>query len=137
MALTAKQEKFCQNIASGKEIIESYMSAYDCNSKSAANTESYKLLKRDDITERIAEIRKPVINLLQNKQISERQQQINAIQDRIAICIEKEDETSLIRYYDMLNKIYALYKETETEQKPESSVNNLDIIVLKRLSGVG
>ena len=137
MTLTPKQEKFCQNIASGKDNITSYMSAYDCNSRNAANTESTKLLKRDDITERIQEIRKPVLNLLQNKIISERQKQIDAIQERIEICKQKEDEQSLIRYYDMLNKIYALYKETETEQKPESNVNNLDISTLKRLSGVG
>lgn len=134
--LTAKQEKFCQNIASGMEVIESYISAYDCNSRSAANTESTKLLKRDDITERIAEIRKPVINLLQNKQISERQQQINAIQERIEICKQKEDEQSLIRYYDMLNKIYALYKETEQQPEKENNVNNLDTSVLKRLTAV-
>lgn len=136
MALTPKQEKFCQNIASGKDGITSYMSAYDCSSKSAAGVESTKLMKRDDITERITELRKPIINLLQNNQISERQKQIKAIEERIEICKAKEDETSLIRYYDMLNKIYALYKETEQENKPESTVNNLDITALKRLSGV-
>ena len=135
MALTSKQEKFCQNIASGKDNISSYMAAYDCQSKNAANTESNKLLMRDDITERIAEIRKPVINLIQNKQISERQKQIAEIEKRIEICKQKEDETSLIRYYDMLNKIYALYKENEQADKPESTVSNLDLNTLKRLSG--
>lgn len=136
MALTPKQEKFCQCIASGKDGIESYMSAYDCNSRSAANVESTKLMKRDDITERISEIRKPILNLVQNKQISERQQQIHAIKKRIEICEQKEDEQSLIRYYDMLNKIYALYKEAETPAEKENEVNNLDISVLKRLSAV-
>lgn len=136
MALTPKQEKFCQNIASGKDGITSYMSAYNCTSKHAANIESTKLMKRDDITERIAEIRKPIINMVQNKVISEREKQIKEIQKRIEICKQKEDEQSLIRYYDMLNKIYALYKETEQEQKPESTVNNLDVSLLKRLSGV-
>ena len=91
---------------------------------------------RDDITERIMEIRKPVINLIQNKQISEREKQIKEIKQRIAICKQKEDEQSLIRYYDMLNKIYSLYKDTEQEQKPESTMNNLDISTLKRLSGI-
>ena len=136
MALTIKQENFCNYIANGKNGIESYMAAYDCQSKHAANIESTKLLKRDDITERIKELRKPILNLYQNKVISERQKQIEEIEKRIEICKQKEDEQSLIRYYDMLNKIYALYKETETEQKPESTVNNLDISVLKRLSGV-
>ena len=136
MALTPKQEKFCQNIASGKDGIESYMSAYDCNSRSAANVESTKLMKRDDITERITEIRKPILNLVQNKQISERQQRIDFILERIRICEEKEDEQSLIRWNDQLCKLYGLFKETEQETKPESTVNNLDISVLKRLSGV-
>ena len=136
MALTPKQEKFCQNIASGKDGITSYMSAYDCNSKNAAAVESNKLMMREDITERIMEIRKPVINLIQNKQISERQQRIDFILERIRICEEKEDEQSLIRWNDQLCKLYGLFKETEQDIKPESTVNNLDISVLKRLSGV-
>ena len=134
MALTPKQEKFCQNIASGKDGIESYMSAYDCNSRHAANIESTKLMKRDDITERITQIRKPILNMVQNTAISERKQQINAIKERIEICKQKEDETSLIRYYDMLNKIYALYKETETENTPQSTVNKLDNETLLKLA---
>lgn len=136
MTLTPKQEKFCQYIASGKDGITSYMSAYDCTSKHAANVESTKLMKRDDITERIKEIRKPILNMVQNKVISERQQQIDAIKQRIEICKQKEDEASLIRYYDMLNKIYALYKETETPAEKDNEVNNLDIGALKRLTSV-
>ena len=136
MSLTIKQENFCNYIANGKNGIDSYMAAYDCKSKQAANIESTKLLKRDDITKRIQELRKPILNLYQNKVISEREKQIKEIQDRIEICKQKEDETSLIRYYDMLAKIHGLYKETETEQKTDSNVNNLDISVLKRLSGV-
>ena len=135
MALTIKQENFCNYIANGKNGIESYMAAYDCNSRHSANIESTKLLKRDDITERIKQLRKPILNLYQNKVISEREKQIKEIQERIAICKQKEDEQSLIRYYDMLNKIYSLYKESESEQKPESIVNNIDLDTLKKLSG--
>lgn len=135
MGLTIKQENFCNYIANGKNGIDSYMAAYDCNSRHSANIESTKLLKRDDITERIKELRKPILNLYQNKAISEREKQIAEIQERIAICKDKEDEQSLIRYYDMLNKIYALYKESEQSEKQESSVNNLDLNTLKRLSG--
>lgn len=136
MALTVKQENFCNYIANGKNGIESYMAAYNCQSRQAANIESTKLLKRDDITKRVQELRKPILNLYQNKVISEREKQIKEIQERIEICKQKEDEQSLIRYYDMLNKIYALYKETEQEQKPESVVNSIDTSILKRLSGV-
>ena len=35
---------------------------------------------------------------------------------------------------DMLNKIYALYKDTEQEQKQDNTISNLDINTLKRLT---
>ena len=133
LKLTPKQEQFCKNIVSGKDGIQSYMLAYDCQSKGAASVESTKLLKRDDITERIAELNKPIVNLIQNKAISEREQQIKAIKDRIAVCIAKEDETSLIRYYDMLNKIYALYKDNEQPQQKENDISNIDTTALLKL----
>lgn len=133
--LTQKQEKFCQNVVSGMDNISAYMNAYDCNSKGAANVESTKLMKRDDITERIQELNKPIVNLIQNSVISERKQQINYIKERIAICEKSHDEQSIIRYTDMLNKMYNLYKDNETEQKQDSSVNDLDIDILKKLSG--
>lgn len=133
MALTIKQDNFCNYIAMGKEQRESYMLAYNCQSEQAASVESTKLLKRDDITERIKELRKPIINLQQNKIISERERQIKEIQERISICKQKEDEQSLIRYYDMLNKIYALYKDNETEQKTDNKLETLDSNALQKL----
>ena len=68
--------------------------------------------------------------------LNARQQQIDFIQSRIEHCLKVDDEQSIIRYTDMLNKINALYKETEQEQKTESTVNNLDTGILKRLSGI-
>lgn len=137
MALTPKQEKFCQNIVSGMSGKDSYISAYDFNGKaSTAYEEASRLMLREDIQKRIFTLRKPQEQAAQIEGFNARKQQIEAIQERIELCKKKDDEQSLIRYYDMLNKIYALYKETETEQKTDSSVNNLDISVLKRLSGV-
>lgn len=137
MALTPKQEKFCQCIVSGMDGKSSYIAAYDTNaSDQVIRNESNKLLQRDDITERITELRKPLLNHARNTAISAREKQIEEIQERIAICKQREDETSLIRYYDMLNKIYALYKEAETEQKQDTTINNLDMNTLKKLSGI-
>lgn len=132
--LTPKQELFCKCIVSGKSGKDSYLTAYNCNSESAAMIESTKLLKRDDITKRIKELSKPIENLSQNNTISAKQKQIDEIQERIAICKEKEDENSLIRYYDMLNKIHGIYKDTQEEQKPDNPVSKLDDNMLKRLS---
>ena len=109
------------------------MDAYDCQSTNAANVESTKLLKRDDITQRITEIRRPIVNLIQNKAISEREKHIKAIQERIAICIAKEDENSLIRYYDMLAKIYNLYKDNEQDNQKANTLENMDTENLQKL----
>jgi phage terminase small subunit len=138
MALTPKQEKFCQCIVSGMSGKDSYLTAYDtkCNANTAY-TEANKLLLREDIQKHIFTLRKPVEQAAQIKALNAREQQIEFIQSRIQHCLSVDDEQSIIRYTDMLNKINALYKETEQEIKPESTVNNLDISVLKRLSGVG
>lgn len=132
--LTAKQEQFCRNIVSGMTGIDSYMNSYTCSNKNVAKVESVKLMKRDDITERIKQLNKPILNNIQNTAISARNKQIQEIQERIRICKEKEDENSLIRYYDMLNKIYCLYKEGETGNKNESPLQTMDDETLKKLS---
>lgn len=135
--LTPKQEKFCQCIVSGMDGINSYMAAYDTKaSKQVMYNESSKLLMRDDITERIKELRKPLENHAQNNAINERQQQIDFIKGRIAECIKKDDEQSLIRWNEQLNKIYALYKDTEQEQKTDNKVNNLDTGTLIKLADI-
>lgn len=137
LKLTPKQEKFCQCIVSGMSGKDSYITAYDTKaSEQVIFNESSKLLKRDDITQRIKELRVPLENHYQNIAINERQQQIDFIKERIELCKQKDDEQSIIRYTDMLNKIYACYKDTETEEKPENTVSNLDTTILQKLSGV-
>lgn len=134
--LTPKQEHFARLVASGKDYTTAYLLAYDWNgSKAGAAVESTKLANREDVQAKIQALMKPQEIAAQRENLNARQEQIKAIQERIEICKQKEDEQSLIRYYDMLNKIYALYKESEQSEKQESSVNNLDLNTLKRLSG--
>ncbi len=134
--LTYKQKEFCKNVVNGCGYRESYMKAYNCKSETAASIEATKLLKRDDITEYIKALNKPINNAFENKIINERQQQIDFIKGRIQECIKKEDEQSLIRWNDQLNKILSLYKDTETEQKDDNKLNNIDTATLIKLSGV-
>lgn len=136
MALTPKQEKFCQCIVSGMDGKSSYLTAYNGNSPKTAEVESNKLLKRDDITERIKVLSKPIINLCQNTAISARQKQIDRIEERISLCIASGDENSVIRYTDMLNKLYGLYGNTEPLAASENNVEKLDTDLLKKLSGI-
>lgn len=134
MSLTPKMEKFCQCIVSGMSGKDSYITAY--NNKSNDNTaykESMKLLVRSDIQDRIKELNKPLEIQAQSKALSARDKQIKAIEDRIEVCISNNDETSLIRYYDMLNKIYNLYKDQEDTKKEENTFDNIDTNTLLKL----
>lgn len=133
MALTPKQEKFCQCIVSGMDGKNSYLTAYANNSNdNTAYKESGKLLAREDIQARIMELRKPLIIHAQTMALTERQKQIEFIRERIEICKQKDDENSLIRWNDQLNKILALYKETDTEQSKENPFETLDNDKLRR-----
>ena len=135
--LTPKQEKFCQYIVSGMSGKESYIKAYNTKAtEQVIFNESSKLLKRDDITQRIKELRKPLENHYQNIAQNERQKQIDFILERIELCKQKDDEQSIIRYTDMLNKILALYKEQENEQKTDNKVNKLDTTTLIKLADI-
>lgn len=137
MALTPKQEHFCRLVASGKDYTNAYLTAYDWHgSTNGAQIESTKLANKPEIQCRIQTLLKPLEIKAQKDALNNRQQQIEFIQSRIEHCIANGDEQSTIRYTDMLNKIYALYKESETETKQQSSVSKVDTDTLKRLTAV-
>lgn len=137
MALTPKQEKFCQCVVSGMSYKDSYLTAYDTNcSDRVALNEGSKLGLREDIQKRIADLSKPLQQAAQVQGLNARQKQIDFILERIAICQDKQDEQSIIRYTDMLNKLYQLYRETDQNPEKEHSVTTLDTDTLIKLSGV-
>ena len=124
--LTEKQEKFCRNIVSGMSGKDSYIDAYDTKcSEQVAYNESSKLLMRDDIQERIKVIRKPLEVKVVTEMISEREKKKNIIWERIEACIASEDDTSVARYMDILNKMDAEYININRniEDKPASIIN--------------
>lgn len=134
MGLTPKQERFAQCIVQGMSGKDAYYTAYNTTCKeNTAYVESMKLLKRDDITERIKELRKPIENHIQNVSITERQKHIDFIKERIELCKQKEDENSIIRYMEQLAKIGGYYKEDTKEEKTENSIQKLDTDTLLRL----
>lgn len=62
MALTPKQEKFAQCVASGMNQSAAYRAAYDAGEMSAPaiNTEAYVMAQNPDIAHRIEELRIPL-----------------------------------------------------------------------------
>lgn len=135
MGLTPKQEKFCRLVASGKDYTTAYLSAYDWNGgKAGATLEATKLADREDIQEKIKTLLKPIELAIKKDSINARQKQIVFILERIAICKEKDDEQSIIRYTDMLNKLYNLYKDSsEQDQNKPNTLNKIDSNALKRI----
>lgn len=133
--LTPKQERFCQEIVSGKDGIESYMSAYDCQSKASASVESSKLLRRDDITERITELRKPLINLAQNEAINEFEKLKRLAWKQIDECQAKEDNAAIPRYMDIIAKLNGYYININRNiEDSASNIKELDNDALIKLA---
>lgn len=138
IALTSKQEKFCQCVASGKSYKEAYLIAYDTKGKdSTVLAESAKLALREDIQERIKALLKPIEQAAQVQGFNAREEQIKFIKSRIEHCTKKEDEASLIRWNDQLNKIYSLYGKEEEKENNDNNLTNIDTSILNKIAKIG
>ena len=133
MALTEKQKAFCRNIVSGMTNKAAYQAAYNSNSDMGAWNESAKLLQRKEIQEYIKDLSKPLEEHAKTQAINARQQQIAFILERIAICRDKDDEQSIIRYTDMLNKIHGIYKEDSQPEEQKNNLASVDTNTLEKL----
>jgi phage terminase small subunit len=134
MALTPKQEKFCECIVSGMTGKDSYLTAYDCTSDRVALNESNVLLKRDDITERIKELRKPVLNHAQNTAISETERIKRILWEEIENARTQQDHAAVARYADQLNKLNGAYKDN-TAIENDNTLDGMDTSKLLKLVG--
>ena len=134
MSLTPKQERFCQCIVSGMSGKDSYLTAYNGNSERAAMIESTKLLAREDINERLKELRKPIEALAQSQAITEREEVkallLSFIRD------ESLSPETRMKASDQLNKMNAEYINVNRNiDTTDSSIDALDVETLKKLAG--
>lgn len=133
--LTPKQEKFCQCIVSGMSGKDSYIAAYNCTSDNAAMVESTKLLKRDDVTERLTELRKPIETLAQTQALTERERIKAILWERLQACIEAGDDVAIVRYTDQINRMNSEYTQVHINQTENKvSLSNIDLATLKSLT---
>jgi hypothetical protein len=135
--LTVKQLNFCKNVVSGMSNFEAYKNAYDCGNmkESTIYTESSKLACKQSIQEQIKAMQAPQIKSIQIQNINAKQKQIKFIEERINLCKSNGDESSVIKYTEMLNKIYGLYKDTDENETKQSSIDKLDTTDLIKLIG--
>lgn len=103
--LSPKMKAFCYAYLKTNNATKAYLEAYDTTNETTAAQEGSKLLKRDDITEFLNELNKPIVNKITNEREKKRQLIWKAI-DR---CDKKEDEAGMARYLDILNKMDSEY----------------------------
>lgn len=132
MALTEKQKAFCREyVRNNGNGTQAYLIAYNGNSERAASIESSKLLRRDDITEYITALNKPMENRIQNEREKKRSILWDFINDT------NKSDTDRLKAMDLLNKMDSEYININRniEDKP-AEIINLDTDTLKQLSGV-
>ena len=137
MALTPKQEKFCQNVVSGMSYKDSYLSAYDWNgTERAAQTQANELALREDIQQRIDQLRKPILKAISNDAVNEYDRIKTVAWERIQVCIDNGDDTGIARYLDILNKMLGNYVNINRNIEDKGAeIVNLDTDTLKQLTG--
>ena len=138
MALTPKQEKFCQCIVSGMSAKDSYISAYNTKAtEKVIYNESAKILAREDVRKRIEELRKPLENHARLQALSEREKKKEIIWKRIDICMENNDDAAVARYMDILNKMDQEYININRNIEDTTEIKELDTDTLIKLVNVG
>lgn len=135
MKLTSKQQKFCHNVVSGMTAKDAYINAYNTKSSDrVCINEASKLMLREDIQEYIDTLTKPLQKTVQQQVISERERKKAIINERIQACIEKEDDSAIARYLDILNKMDAEYININKNiDEDKTDINNLDTTTLLKL----
>lgn len=118
---------------------EAYKNAYNCQNmkQNSIYTEAGKLALKPEIQEYIRTLQKPMLEAVNISNLSARDKQITFIEERIQHCKELEDEQSVIRYTDMLNKIHGLYKDTDSgnDGKDKLNLENINTDSLFKLIG--
>lgn len=127
--ITEKMKAFCREyVVNGGNGTQAYLTAYNSNSESAASIESSKLLRRDDITQYIAYLNKPIENRIQNEREKKRQWLWDMINN------PNTADSDKLRAMDILNKVDAEYLNINVN-RTESTVdlNTIDIDSLKAI----
>lgn len=105
--VSQKMKNFCYAYLRTGSPTEAYLEAYDTTDENIARMEGNRLLKRDDITEFLIEINKPVANKVNNEREKKRQ----IIWKRIDECIAAGNDTAIARYMDILNRMDSEYTQ--------------------------
>jgi phage terminase small subunit len=116
MALTSKQEKFCQGVAAGMNNSEAYRSAYDTRKMKpeTVQNKAYAMAKRGEIQARIEELREPIIKDCRITLESH----LNRLEELARKAVEDGQVSAAVKAEELRGKACGLYVEKrEVSQK--------------------
>lgn len=127
--LTEKQKNFCREyVRNNGNGTQAYLATYNSKSESAASIESSKLLRRDDITEYITALNKPMENRIQNEREKKRTILWDFINDT------NKSDSDRLRALDLLNRMDAEYININKNiDETQENIKELDTSTLLRL----
>lgn len=112
MALTPKQEKFCQNIVSGMNQSDAYRGAYDCEGMqpTTINDEAWRTINLPHISQRIEQLRLPIAERI-GMGLEEYLREMIALKNAAQ---SDEDHSPAIKAHELIGKCLGYYV-TKTE----------------------
>lgn len=90
---------------------------------------------RDDIQKRIKDLTKPIQEAAQSKAMTERERIKQILWDRLQKAIDREDDTTIVKITDQINRMNAEYiNQTKVIEDKQSNIDSLDTETLQKLA---
>ena len=135
MALTLKQEKFCQGIINGLSGKDAYIAAYDTKGNdTTVYTEVTRLLNKEEIQARLKALREPLELKAQTDAITETERIKRILWEEIENARTQQDHAAIARYTDQLNKLNNAYRDAGSTQDSNSDLNTVDTNTLQKIA---
>lgn len=132
--MTDKEKLFCECVGNGYTLTDSYIIAYapkTSNRDSIRNSAS-RLAAKPDLRAYMDQLTKLRLERANQVNLLDTSARYNLITDRVLTCIHNGDETNLIKYLDILNKMQGTYVNI-TKDVTERPYENLTTEDLKAL----
>lgn len=123
-------------MADGYTQRESYIIAYEPNTENIASidTMAWKIARREDIQDRIAELRNRKAEKSQYTDINDINKRYALIWERIEACKQKGDDAGISRYMEIINKMTGTYVNiTKDISEDKTIISDLSTNDLKKL----
>lgn len=126
MALTPKQEKFAQLVASGVNQSDAYRQVYNADkmSGSTVNRQAHEVAQNSNVTARIAELRKPIIEAHQYTLES----YVKRMNEVAEMAFEQGQTAAGVKALENVGKVLGLYTNKTELSGPGGGPVNVQLV---------